>query len=177
MVSVIVGIDPGLTGALSRFEAGRLADIRDMPSTVTEKASKGGHLADLIGGSKTHKHRDIDKPGLAALLREWIGNYSAVIMREKVHTMPRQGIVSAGRFMEVVGAIDGVAAALGVPVETVDPQVWQRATGSPADDKGVCARATEVFPTWASHFKHHTVHHNRADAVMIGWYGVRYAQL
>jgi hypothetical protein len=177
MASIIIGIDPGLTGALSKFEAGQLADIRDMPSTIVEKVSKGAELRDLIGGHESHKRREIDKAGLAALLRDWVANFSALIIREKVHTMPRQGIVSAGRFMEVVGIIDGVAAALGIPVETVEPQVWQRETNTPADEKGTCERARHIFPAWASYFKHHTVHHNRADAVMIGWYGVRNAQV
>lgn len=177
MTAIVIGIDPGLTGALSKFECGQLADIRDMPAIETERASKGASIRDLIGGKKSHKHREINKSGLATLLREWVAGHSAVILREKVHTMPRQGVVSSGRFMEVVGIIDGVAAALGIPVETVEPQTWQKETGSLADERGTCQRASEVFPGWASYFKHHTVHHNRADAALIGWYGVRHLAL
>lgn len=175
MSAIVIGIDPGLTGALSRFENARLTDIEDMPAIVTDKASKGASIRDLIGGKASHEHRDIDKRGLAELLRRWTTGASAKIIRENVHTMPRQGVRSSGRFMEVVGIIDTIAVLLNLPLDTVEPGVWQRLTYTPADNKGACKHAAEVFPDWASHFKRTSIDHNRADAVMIGLYGVRYA--
>lgn len=176
MTAIVIGIDPGLTGALSKFANGQLTDIKDIPSVVTERPNKGADIRDLIGGKKSHKHTEIDKPALAALLRNWVQNFSATIVRERVHTMPRQGVVSSGRLMEVVGLIDGVAAALGIPVEPVEPEVWKRMTGCPTDKKEACRFAAKVFPAWAGHFKRTSIDHNRAESALIGLYGVRYAQ-
>lgn len=169
---VVIGIDPGLTGALARFEAGRLTDIRDIPSTVQTKARKGASVRDLIGGAAAIQHRTLNAPALAALLREW-GGYGRIV-REHVATRPNQGIVSSGRFMEVVGNIDGVASALGFTVETVAPEVWKRMTGTPTLKKEACLHAAKIFPEWKEHFKRTSIDHNRAEAVLIGWYGVRF---
>ena len=172
---MVIGVDPGLTGALSYFVNGRLTDVKDIPVNVTDKASKGATIRDLIGGKSSHKHRELDKAGLADIFRKWVNNHSARIIREDVHTMPRQSIRNNGRLMEVVGAIDGIAATLGIPIVKVPPQTWQKATGTPPTEKGTCQRAAEVFPEWSDAFKRTSIDHNRADAVMIGCYGVIHA--
>lgn len=172
----MVGIDPGLTGAMARFVNGRLTDIADIPNIVTQKPRKGANIRDLFGGGKaTSNHTAIDKPALITLLREWVGNFSTTFCREDVHTMPRQGVVSSGKLMEVVGALDMAAAALGVPVHKVEPELWKRLMGCPTDKGEACLYAQTVFPEWASTFKRKSIDHNRAEAALIGLYGVRYA--
>ena len=45
---------------------------------------------------------------------------------EKVHTMPKQGIVSAGKFMENFGAWQMLLLAREIPYELVTPQAWMK---------------------------------------------------
>ena len=174
MALIVVGVDPGITGALAQFVGGELRDIRDMPINTTEKASKGASIRDLIGGSKSHKRAEIDKGALAALLREWTGNFSARVVCEAVHTMPKQGIVSSGKLMHTLGIIEGITIALGIELMKVDPEKWKRLTGTPADKNLARARATQAFPEWTSHFNR-VKDHNRAEACLIGLYGVHHA--
>ncbi len=45
---------------------------------------------------------------------------------EKVHTMPKQGISSAGKFMENYGTIKGLLIANAIPFREVPPQTWMK---------------------------------------------------
>lgn len=168
--SIVIGIDPGISGALSLFVNGTLTDVRDMPVIETVKPSKGADIRDLIGGKKDHKRRDIDKHALAALLRDWTAGRSAKAWIEKVGARPNQ---NNNRFLEAIGIIHGIAAALSIEVETVLPGEWKRQTGTPADKGLACAHAAKVFPEWASLFKRVSIDHNRAEAALIGLYGVQ----
>lgn len=171
---IIIGVDPGVTGALARFEAGQLTDVRDIPANVETKKRSGAAVRDLIGGGKTTTRHVVDPNALASLLRDWVGLQPARILRERVGARPNQGIVSTGRLLEVVGLIDGVAAALSIPVETVEAETWKRATGTPTDKKDACIYAMRVFPEWADKFRRTSIDHNRAESALIGWYGVRF---
>ena len=173
MSLIVIGVDPGITGALSVFVGGALADIRDMPVVTTQVASKGSSIRDLIGGASSHKHAELDKPAIAKLLREWTGSHSAVIVCERVHTMPRQGVVSSGKLMRVFGVLEGVIAALSIELQLVEPAAWKLALGLSSDKNASRALATKLFPRWASHFKR-VMDHNRAESCLIGWYGVNY---
>lgn len=174
MNPIVIGIDPGLTGALSLFVNGTLVDIRDMPVILEDIPSKGADLRDLIGGKESHQKKHIDKPALVTLLREWGSKAPAEIVREKVGPRPNQGVVSSSRFLEVVGLLDGIAAALAIPVREVEPAAWKRMTNTPADKKGACGRAASLFPSWAPQFRRTSIDHNRAECALIGFYGVQY---
>lgn len=172
---IIIGIDPGVTGAMSRFDdAGRLTDIADIPADTRTKARSGAELRDLIGGGKTTTRHVVNPAAVADILRGWVEMQPARIVREKVGSRPSQGIVSTGRLLEVVGMLDGIAAALAIPVETVEPETWKRATGTPTLKKDACIYAAKVFPEWAEKFKRTSIDHNRAESALIGWYGVRF---
>lgn len=51
------------------------------------------------------------------------------VYMEKIHTMPKQGIASAGKFMEGYGFLKGVCAAKRLRLVLVTPQAWQKALG------------------------------------------------
>ena len=51
MASLIIGIDPGATGAVAAFLDGRLQTVRDMPTVLTAKGRPrvdAGALASLL---------------------------------------------------------------------------------------------------------------------------------
>ena len=106
MTELILGIDPGKTGALALLHPdGWLVDVVDMPSVTG--AALGAQVADLLADFAP------DAVGVA-----WV---------EKVHSMPKQGVASVWTFAEGYGSLLGALGALRVPVHHVTPQAWKRA--------------------------------------------------
>lgn len=115
---VFIGIDPGLDGALCRYDpAGRVPTrFEDMP-TVT------------VSGSK-RKHREIVESELCDALRrlgEGFGRGDLVLVSEKLHAMPTHGVIAAFRLGDAYGLIRGVAAAFGLELHQATPQAWKKA--------------------------------------------------
>ena len=173
---IVIGCDPGVTGALSLFLGGSILQLRDIPNTTTQTEAKGAEIRDLIGGPAVHRSTRINVYALAALLREWSEGHGVRLIREDVHPRGGQGAVTSGVLMESVGLIDGAAAALGISIEKVDPSVWKRAMGL-TDNKALsCKKAAETFPRWADSFRRRSIDHNRAEAALLGLYGVCHLQ-
>ena len=90
-------------------------------------------------------------------------------MVEAVAAMPGQGVSSTFRFGQAVGAVAGVTAALGLPIQWVAPGVWKRSLRLSADKEQSRQRALELWPGFASRFAR-KADHNRAEAALIGLY-------
>lgn len=172
MASVVIGMDPGVKGALSLFEAGQLKDVRDFPLSQKHINTKGSDIRDLIGGQKKVTQHEIDIEGLVALLRDWTRGHSAVVYTEKVHPMPNQGVVSTTKFLRTVHLVEGICATLAVPLTAIAPEQWKRATNTPTDKDGARQYAMKLFPQWADCMKRKQ-DHNRAEAILIGMYGAK----
>lgn len=172
MASVVIGFDPGITGAFALFEAGRLKDVRDVPLVEKEVKIKGADIRDLIGGQKKKVARDLDIAGMVALLREWTRTNSVRVVTEEVHAMPNQGVVSTTKFLRTVHVVEGICATLAVPLTIVPPDQWKKATQTPTDKDGARQHAIKLFPKWRDCLKLKK-DHNRAEAILIGMYGVK----
>jgi hypothetical protein len=169
---ITIGIDPGVTGAIACFFRGQLADIQDIPVIVTVKKAKGANIRHLIGGSATRKRRDIDVPAMTTLIKGFlVRGLSTEIISEKVGIRPGQGILSQTRLLRTMHTIEGIAAALDIPYKDVTPQVWKKATGTPAEKEAARKHAIKLFPSMAKILQRKG-DHNRAEAALIGWYGV-----
>lgn len=137
------GIDPGsASGAIA--DIGQAMDnpwAEDCNGTPAEIWSKFG---EVLG-------RDY-KFGLVAL--------------ERVHTMPKQGISSAGKFMENFGTWQGILLARGIPFELVSPRSWQKeilgSAGSTNDGSLEYCRRHFPHLNWSRQKDH-----NRADALCL----------
>lgn len=161
---MIVGIDPGARGALALFDGARLAAVADMP-TVSVRVGK------------TQRAR-VNAAELARILRDWAPDHAAV-----EHVAPRGGPVdrggdtpmTAGYLMLAAGVVEGVLAALGIPVTPVDARVWRKAAGitlasgmSYQDRKEASRqRALQLFPVQAGYFAR-KMDSDRAEAALIG---------
>lgn len=148
----IIGIDPGASGGLAF-----LADIGDvlgwqkMPDTTTD---------------------------LVEALRGWNTVYAgSVVYAESVHSSPQMGVSSAFKFGRNVGVIEGVLTALGLRIEYVSPQRWQKEMGCLTKGRTLAggdrekknankAAAQRLFPGVK-------VTHAIADALLIAEYGRR----
>ena len=87
---------------------------------------------------------------------------------EKVHAMPRQGVVSSFKFGESFGFCQGMLVAAGVRFELHTPQKWQKHMGcmSRGDKNVTKAKAQQLFPGTK-------ITHAIADALLLADYARR----
>jgi crossover junction endodeoxyribonuclease RuvC len=154
-VSFVIGIDPGISGAISVFSRfpNTLHDVFDMPTLE-------------VDSGKTKK-RHISASGLRDIL---VSFPTAHVVIEKVGAMPGQGVSSMFNFGRSAGIIEGVVAALRMPHTYVTPATWTKAVGRAAGKDASRMRAMELFPSKADLFKR-AKDDGRADAALIAyWY-------
>lgn len=143
-----ISIDPGANGAIAIFDAqGALQRVIDLPTVKV--------------ASKTR----IAPQALALLVAAQRPSQAYV---EQVASRPGQGVTSMFTFGHNAGAIDGVLAALGVPVSYITPQVWKRTAQVTADKGSSRRRAMQLFPGHAADFQR-VKDDGRAEAALIGW--------
>lgn len=150
---IVIGIDPGLKGAMAKLVNDSPAWTADLP-TMDRPSGKG---------------RQINGACLAEQLRH---RNEVRVFIERVSAMPGQGVTGVFSFGFTAGVIDGVCAALGLPVEYVSPQVWKRHHGLLGKDKEASrARAIRMFPALAGQLSRKK-DADRAEALLIAAYGL-----
>ena len=143
---VILGVDPGKTGALAWHSGAGGLVVHDMPDLTG--AALAACLADLI--------LEDGRPAEA-----WV---------EKVGAMPKQGVASTWKFAEGYGVILGVLGVLQVPVRLVTPAAWKKAAGLGKDKNASRQRAVELWPH-CSHLFARVKDDGRAEAALIARHG------
>lgn len=109
--SMIVGIDPGLGGAMAAFGGSIPPDdfrLTLMP-TMGDGKARTLNLVDIVAWLSAHR----ESPEMCV----WL---------EKVHSMPGQGVASSFKFGRGVGQIEGLCAGLGISLLYVTPQAWKK---------------------------------------------------
>ena len=97
----IIGIDPGLNGAIAILENNKVVNIFDMPVMAEGKKNK----------------RQLNSAQLVKLIKNNIKkDEEVVVVVEQVNAMPGQGVTSMFNFGQTFGAIKGVCAALELPI-------------------------------------------------------------
>lgn len=122
----IVGIDPGVTGALSFIdtETGRL-DLTDMPITQVGKTK-------LVSGRN---------------VVDWLSSRGPeTVVLEHVGPQPTDGKVGAFTFGSMFGAVYSIADGLGYKVRLVRPQLWKTRLGLNKDKARSMKRALQLYP-------------------------------
>lgn len=155
-MAVILGIDPGLSGALSYIDGSALRSIYDMP---TLELARGGK-----------KKNEPDFRELARIIREEIRPDVAVV--EQVGAMPGQGVSSMFAFGKCYGGILAALAAFDIRVEPVPPQTWKRFHRIVKDSGKDASRALakNLFPDSAGLFAR-VKDDGRAEAALIAAWG------
>ena len=154
VVVSLVGIDPGLTGAVAILEDDGSVGVIDMPC-VPKSSGKGGEVCAEL---------------LAKALRESVSRDDRIFV-EAVHAMPGNGATSMFGFGRSLGVVLGVLAALGLPYELVRPMKWKRAAGIVGKPKDASrGAALRLYPAAADLLKRKK-DSGRADAILIGHYG------
>ena len=152
---IIIGIDPGVSGAYAAFNTENDRWIVVRVPTYTK----------LVGKSR---RRFMDLEDVAEYLQYQISktDEGVVAYLENVHSMPKQGVVSTFSFGRNFGQWEGLLSGLCIPITYVEPRVWKRHYGLSADKKEALATA-QTFAKRGLDIKHH----GEAEAFLIAMYG------
>lgn len=157
-IECVLGIDPGLMGALAFLNPrdASLIGVIDMPT---------------IRVTKTRKEYDV--PEIVQYLTDVYDPVAAFI--EKVGAMPGQGVTSMFRFGMGYGLLTGIVHGLGVPITHVRPRTWQgkMLRDAPKGTKGASImRAKELWPRAPLVTPRGRLIDGRADAMLLARYGI-----
>jgi hypothetical protein len=120
----IIGIDPGLGGALTIISGIENPKIQIFDTPTCDKILKGKKKKK----GKYQTKDDYDKPAMAEILRSYT-NKDVLVSLEAVHAMPGQGSVSMFGFGRGTGIWEGMIAAFGFNLATVSPTEWKKEWG------------------------------------------------
>ena len=149
---MIVGIDPGISGALAWLsDEGFLLSVMDMPTLqVNGKAKVNPHI--LASDLSFRKPK--------------------IVVIEDVGAMPGQGVTSTWTFAYSAGILAGVCAGLGIPTVFYRPANWKRQAGVPADKGAARQMAQRLWP--GSRAFDRVKDHGRAEAALLArWYALK----
>ena len=148
----IIGIDPGLNGAIAVLQENKVKEIFDVPVMPEGKKNK----------------RQLNSAQLVKLLKDIISdNEEVAVIVENVSAMPGQGVTSMFNFGQTFGAIKGICAALGLPIFFVRPAKWKKHFDLINSSKDASrTKAIEMYPSLSDQLsKKKDV--NKSDAILI----------
>jgi crossover junction endodeoxyribonuclease RuvC len=126
---MIIGIDPGVSGAIVVLMLdGTYVAHLEMPTVKNGKSSR------------------VNGAAIAAFLKEGNRVYTHAFI-EKVGAMPGQGVTSMFTFGHAAGLVEGVVTGAGIPLTFVTPQTWKKTMGLMGVDKDAArSRAIQLYP-------------------------------
>ena len=148
----IIGIDPGLSGAIAVMHRKKVINLYDMPVMAEGKKNK----------------RQLNSSQLVNIILENINkDEETIVVVEQVNAMPGQGVTSMFNFGQTFGAIKGVCAALKLPIFFVRPSKWKKHFELINSSKDASrTKVIEMYPTLSSQLaRKRDV--NKSDAVLI----------
>lgn len=149
---LILGIDPGLTGALALLGADRQVEfLADLP-IIRDRS-----LAWCDGGA------------LQSMLLDAIRGRPCRAVVERVSAMPKQGVASSFAFGVGFGSILGVLQALHLPLELVTAAAWKRTLGLSSDKRASLHKARLLFPSAELGLAKHD---GRAEALLLAYHAI-----
>jgi crossover junction endodeoxyribonuclease RuvC len=148
---IILGIDPGVSGALALLVNG-VVHVIDMP--VVEVRGK----------------RLIDATAVRRAIMEGFPYLPNMIVLEHVQGVQGSGATSAFSFGRGFGIVEGVVAGLGLPLTLVRPTIWTKALGVSRDKGQHRLTASRLWPRQSQLFAR-VKDDGRADASLLAhWY-------
>ena len=152
---IIIGIDPGVSGAISVLENKKVVEIFDMPTMIDGKKNKkqvnGAQVTNIIK----------DKLNLSKEI---------VVVVEHVNAMPGQGVTSMFNFGQSFGVIKGICSALSLPIYFVRPTKWKKHFNLINTNKDASrTKAIQIYPEISSKISRKK-DSNKSDAILIARY-------
>ena len=151
---LIIGIDPGINGAICLFKDGKIVDVFEMPKMAVGKKNKSQVNASQIFNEIQKAIEGEDKTKVIAVI-------------EQVSAMPGQGVTSMFNFGQSFGVLKGVCAAMQLPIFFVRPAKWKKHFELINSSKDASrTKVIEMYPSISSRLtKKKDV--NKADAILI----------
>jgi hypothetical protein len=159
---MIIGCDPGLTGAMALIDPARgLLDVMDLPVCASGQAT--GRMQQWL-----------DCEAIRAGLCVWSEKYSFASdsihpVIEKPIPMPTLNASTIAAQFDAFGVLRALLSRLG-KVEAVPPVEWKRMYGFGKDKDQARSTCLSLYPNAPITL---VKHHNRAEAVLIGHWHLR----
>jgi len=152
---IIIGIDPGITGAISVLENKKVIEVHETPTMIDGKKNK----------------RQVNGAQITNIIKEIISNNKeVVVVVEHVNAMPGQGVTSMFNFGQSFGVIKGICSALGIPIYFVRPTKWKKHFNLIKTNKDASrTKVIEIYPEISSKLSRKK-DSNKADAILIAKY-------
>jgi crossover junction endodeoxyribonuclease RuvC len=152
---IIIGVDPGISGAISIVENKKILEVYDTPTMIDGKKNK----------------RQINSAQVTNIIKERLNaGKEVVVVVEHVNAMPGQGVTSMFNFGQSFGVIKGICAALSLPIYFVRPTKWKKHFNLIKTNKDASrTKVIEIYPEISSKL-HRKKDSNRADAILIALY-------
>ena len=151
---LIIGIDPGINGAICLFKNGKIVDVFEMPKMAVGKKNKSQVNASQIFNEIQKAVEGEDKTNVIAVI-------------EQVSAMPGQGVTCMFIFWLSFGVLKGIFSAMQIPMDFVSPVKWKKYFNLIKTEKEASrTKVIEIFPYISSKLsKKKDV--NKADAILI----------
>ena len=167
MTPVVLGIDPGATGAISILVEGVLVAVEDMP---TDQVQVGAHLRSRVSAhrlwailsSAKGAHVFVERPEARPLRGRDKATGQTVLRQPGAAGMLAFG---EGYGMLVMGCV-----AAGMVLTELRPGAWKRAAGVAASKDDARRRAADTFPRQAHLFARKR-DDGRAESALLAVYG------
>jgi len=152
---IIIGVDPGITGAISILENKKVLEVYDTPTMIDGKKNK----------------RQVNGAQVTNIIKERIdNNKDIVVVVEQVNAMPGQGVTSMFNFGQSFGVIKGICSALSLPIYFVRPMKWKKHFNLIKTNKDASrTKVIEIYPEISSKVTRKK-DSNKADAILIARY-------
>ena len=151
---LIIGIDPGISGAICFFENGKILNVIEMPTMNEGKKNKR-----QVNGAQIYNEifKRIDKNH----------DKDIRVVVEQVAAMPGQGVTSMFNFGQSFGIIKGICSAMQLSLYFVRPAKWKKYFNLINSEKDASrTRAIEIFPYFSAQLSKKK-DSNKADAILI----------
>ena len=152
---IIVGIDPGVSGAICFLLKGKIVALYDMPTMVDGKKNKkqvnGAEITNILNN-------------------EMISDTDIKVVIEQVSAMPGQGVTSMFNFGQSFGVLKGVCSAMQLPMYFVRPTKWKKYFNLIKTNKDASrTKVIQIYPEISSQLSRKK-DSNKADAILIARY-------
>jgi len=154
---LIIGIDPGISGAICFMENGKLIDVIEMPSMAEGKKNKKQVNGSQIFNEISLRIKDFKKEDIKIII-------------EQVSAMPGQGVTSMFNFGQSFGILKGICSAMHLSMYFVRPAKWKKYFNLIKSEKDASrTKAIEIFPYFSANLSKKK-DGNKADAILIASY-------
>jgi len=151
---LIIGIDPGISGAICFFEDGQVKEIIDMPVMADGKKNKR-----QVNGPQTYNE-------ISTRINKF-PKKDIIVVIEQVSAMPGQGVTSMFNFGQSFGVLKGICSAMQLSMFFIRPAKWKKYFGLIKTEKDASrTKVIEIFPYISSELSRKK-DSNKADAVLI----------